>query len=100
MLEHAVSSVLYRLTLLEKALHSSEPWFLSVGATRVRAERAVVDDGVVFRARFAGHCATDVPMVSLWCADELMGARALSTTDARTIDVEWAIRIGAEAIAA
>jgi hypothetical protein len=101
MLEQAVSSVLYRLTLLEKALHSPEPWSLSVGATQVRAERLVEADGVVFRARFDRRDAVDVPMVSLWCGDELMGARPLNVHGhGRAIDVEWVIRLGEEAVAA
>lgn len=101
MLEKAVSSVLYRLTLLEKALHSTESWYLSVGADRVLAERVVTEDGVVFRATFDPHCAADVPIVSLWCGDELKGARPLPSTGGDdNLEVEWAIRIGTGAVAA
>lgn len=98
MLEQAVSSTLYRLTLLEKALHSTDAWFLSVGADRVPAERILTDDGVVFRATFAAHCGIDVPIVSLWCGDELKGARPLPRGGGdEVVEVEWAIRMSAVA---
>lgn len=99
MLEQAVSSALYRLTLLEKALHSTEDWSLSVGAERVLTERIVTDTGVTFRAVFSAHAADDVPIVSLWCGNDLVGARPLSTHDG-PIEIEWAIRLGSGAVAA
>lgn len=101
MLEQVVSSVLYRLTILEKALHSTDPWFLSVGADKVSADRVVTNDGVIFRATFDPHSAADVPIVSLWCGDDLQGARPLPRTSGDDgIEVEWAIRIGTGAVAA
>lgn len=101
MLEAAVSSALYRLTLLEKALHSPEPWYLSVGAERVRAQRAVVTDGVVFSAVFPNQAGRDVPLISLWHGDELSGTRPFAPPghDDAYSGVEWSIRLG-EAVAA
>jgi hypothetical protein len=100
MLEQAVSSALYRLTLLEKALYSADPWYLSVDSEHHRADREMMDNGVVFRARFdTRHI--DVPMVSLWCGDELVGAQPLSISDNdRSVEVAWAISLGSEAVAA
>jgi hypothetical protein len=100
-LEQAVSSALYRLTLLEKALHSTESWSLSVGAERVPATRIVTDDGVTFRATLSSLCAADLPIVSLWCGDELSGTRALPYADhGDGLDVEWGISMGKGAVAA
>lgn len=100
MLEQAVSSALYRLTLLEKALHSSRPWFLSVGAERVSAEKEHVADGVIFRAVIPAHAGYDVPLLSLWHDDELAGTQSFSPVDNYSdYAVEWYIRL-TEAVAA
>lgn len=94
MLEQAVSSTLYRLTLLEKALHSTDQWSLSVGAERVPAERILTDDGVIFRATLDPQCGAEIPIVSLWCGDELKGARSLPRDGSdEALEVEWAIRM-------
>lgn len=99
MLEQAVSSALYRLTLLEKALHSPEPWYLSVGAERREATKQFFDDGVMFLAMFPPHVGEDVPLLSLWHGNDLVGTRPFRSSGDLPHSVGWYLRLG-EAVAA
>lgn len=60
-LEHSVSSAVMKAHTMERALHSSRPWFIATGGVIRAAQRIVSTDRIAFWAEFPA----DLPFVTV-----------------------------------
>lgn len=99
MLDRAISSAQFRLSLLEKALHDPGPWSITVADRRCEARRVFYRDGVSLLATVPG-LAPGADLASLWCGDDLVGVRAIEIpADVDLIEVDWTLQIDTAALA-
>jgi hypothetical protein len=91
-LDLAISRTLAVAALLERALHSSAPWFIEIGTVRVRAVRHVHDSGVMFTACYESAPA-DADSVVLYEGDEMVSARPFSDSGEGEFCIEWKLNI-------
>jgi hypothetical protein len=93
-LDHAVSRAIMKARLLECALHSDDNWSITIGDTTVKANRAVLDDRVVFSALFGERPVGDIQ--TLDHAGVSLSARRISVPDLDRFIVDWELLIREE----
>jgi hypothetical protein len=96
-LELAVSRAVLRARLAETALHSDEGWTISAGDVTVRANRAILDDRVVFSALISEPVTDGLQILSH--NGVAMSVRPFSAPDFCPMIVDWEIVVAEESIA-
>lgn len=96
MLDERVSSALYRLRTLERAVHDAGPWSIVIEGVRHPATRVVTASGVVFTATVPHGKGRAKARAVLECRDEFISVADVDTTTSAT-ELSWTLNLAPSA---
>ena len=94
-LDNMVAAAVYRVRLIERALHDLGPWTMSYNGVQAPAVRMIAHDRVIFRAHFPDVCwiSEPEPTVVLLCDGEPVSARPIERPEDGEFTMEWEIAL-------
>lgn len=97
-LDLAISRAITMAHILERAAHDQGFWSMELCGTRVRANRMIEDDRVIFTAEFPEMGIIDDAIfpLSLYCDDDLVLTRTVVFRDREgdeSFEAEWVLSI-------
>ena len=97
-LDHAVSRAIMKARLMERALHSTGTWTITVGSQTMPANRTVLDDRIVFSALFPEAPDGDVQI--LGHGEVCLSAAPFSKPDFAPFIVDWELTVAGDPVTA
>jgi hypothetical protein len=76
-LDTHVAKTVFKVALLERALHDSGPWYLEWCGRKVQAERSFGQTSISFEADFSGTFTEPESLLLLHCRGEVVACKVL-----------------------
>lgn len=94
-LDLLVAEAVFRVRLIERALHDAGPWSIRYGGQDAPAVRMIAADRVIFRAHFPGVCWISDPdeTATLLCGGESVSIRPIEPPQDGEFTMEWEIAL-------
>jgi hypothetical protein len=94
-LDLLVAEAVFRVRLIERALHDAGPWSMRYGGFDAPAVRLIAADRVIFRAHFPDVCwiSDPGPTVLLLCDGETVSVQSIGRPEDGEFTMEWEIAL-------